>query len=123
MKSPEDTYEALIDLHGLFSDITRHLIQDDKAVKIERDRGEGAEQVIYIFARAVQRQVPSLKRADPQVGSSIDTAVAGACWVEHRGAVESVLGGVWSPGCSVVNTYAVVLHQTTSTRPGLRPGT
>jgi hypothetical protein len=58
VKSPEDTYEALIDLHGLFSDITRHLIQDDKAVKIERDRGEGAEQVIYIFARAVQRQMP-----------------------------------------------------------------
>ena len=60
MRTPEDTLGALDELHTLFSKIAHRLILEyaggEKFVKNARDQAEGAEQVIYIFHRAVKQR-------------------------------------------------------------------
>ena len=63
MRTPEDTLEALKDLHNLYSRFAHRLIVEyaagDKSVKYARDLAEDAEKVIFLFHRAVQRQTLS----------------------------------------------------------------
>ena len=58
---PKDTLELLDGLHDYHSRIARALIrayaQGAKQCKPERDQAIAAEQVIFLFDRAVQRQI------------------------------------------------------------------
>ena len=60
MRSPKETLERLDDLHEIYSAIALKLIEayarGDKC-KIARDEAIAAEQVIFLFDRAVQRQI------------------------------------------------------------------
>ena len=61
MRSPEETLEVLDALHAVYSRIAHDLIvtyaAGDKSLKNARDQAEGAEQVIFLFAKAVQKQL------------------------------------------------------------------
>ena len=61
MRSPEETLEVLDALHAVYSRIAHDLIityaGGDKSVKDAQDQAEGAEQVIFIFAKVVQKQL------------------------------------------------------------------
>ena len=61
MRSPEETLEALDDLHEIYSGIALKLIEayarGDKDCKIAHDEAVAAEQVIFLFDRAVHRQI------------------------------------------------------------------
>ena len=58
--NPKDTLQILDLIHSHYSKKTRKLIHayaERKESKAERDQAEAAEEVLFIFARAVQRQI------------------------------------------------------------------
>ena len=62
MRTPEDTLEALTNLHTKYFHFSQRLIVEyaacDKSVKNARDQAEGAEKIIFLIHRAVQKQLP-----------------------------------------------------------------